>query len=117
MSSIAPPPVPQHLREMLKDYPEHLERLQEVLTDLVAKPFPGVDPFDRAIWLLDGTLGTFIDEAKYELKAAKQGADPAAIEVAEKKVRLMFRASSGNGGMQRLDDLWAYCQVHQGSLS
>lgn len=27
----APPAVPPKLRELLKDYPEHIERLQEVL--------------------------------------------------------------------------------------
>lgn len=31
MKQLPPPPVPQKLREMLKDYPGHIERLQEVL--------------------------------------------------------------------------------------
>jgi hypothetical protein len=32
------PPVPQRLREMLKDYPEHVERIQAYLNDYLSKP-------------------------------------------------------------------------------
>ena len=32
------PPIPQRLREMLKDYPGHLVRLQEVLNSVVDGP-------------------------------------------------------------------------------
>jgi hypothetical protein len=37
MPSLPSPPVPQRLREMLKDYPEHVERLQEALNRLLEK--------------------------------------------------------------------------------
>ncbi|MCU1125268.1 hypothetical protein JAK51_03310 [Stenotrophomonas maltophilia] len=61
--AFASPPVPATLREMLKDYPEHIERLQEVLNRSVERsrkiPFM---PFDNAIWALEGRLQTFAIE-------------------------------------------------------
>lgn len=104
-----PPPVPQRLREMLKDYPEHIARLQEVLDSMLAKPSHGVDPFDRAIWKLEGRLETFISEAREELKEAEASGDPVAIERAKAKELLMGRAR--HQGIYDLDDLWAYFQA------
>lgn len=48
MPRLPPPPVPERLREMLKDYPEHVDRLQAALTDYVLKPFK-LMPFDGAV--------------------------------------------------------------------
>ncbi|MFZ5657083.1 MAG: hypothetical protein ACOY37_08530 [Pseudomonadota bacterium] len=98
---------------MLKDYPEHIRRLQEVLNRIVEAPSHGVDPFDRAIWLLEGRLETFIAEAREELKAAEATGEPAAIERATAKVELMFDARSPGRGMLNLDPLWAYFQAHR----
>lgn len=112
MTQLPPPPVPAHLREMLQDYPRHIERLQEVLTYSIAKSFSSLGLFDQVIWALESRLDSFISEAKDELIVAKQGENLLAIEQAEQKVHLMFRAASKNGGMQRLDDLWEYCQAH-----
>ncbi|MFZ5657085.1 MAG: hypothetical protein ACOY37_08540 [Pseudomonadota bacterium] len=108
--SMTLPPVPQRLREMLKDYPEHIQRLREVLNRIVEAPSHGVDPFDRAIWLLEGRLETFIAEAREELKAAEACGDEEAVEAAKAKEAVMFRARSPNGGLADLDDLFAYCR-------
>jgi hypothetical protein len=83
-------PVPQGLREMLRDYPEHIQILQEDLNKVVAKRSPGIDPFDRAIWMLESTLGVFIQEAREELKAAEDSGDKQAISKANGKFQLMF---------------------------
>ncbi|RMH93232.1 hypothetical protein EBB59_06570 [Lysobacter pythonis] len=100
---------------MLKDYPGHIERLQDVLDSMLAKPSHGVDPFNRAIWKLEGRLETFISEARAELKAAEASGDPVAIERAKAKELLMGRASS-KGRWIGDDDLWRYFQPNQGAF-
>lgn len=92
--SLPAPPVPAKLREMLQDYPEHIERLQEVLNRSVerSRKVP-LMPFDDAISDLEGRLGTFISEARAELVSAQISADSEAITRAVEKERLMFSAS------------------------
>jgi hypothetical protein len=68
---------------MLKDYPEHIERLQEVLTRLVAKPSHGANTFDQAIEAIENRLGVFVSEAQDQVEATKQIGAAVAIELAE----------------------------------
>ena len=112
------PPVPQALREMLKDYPELIQRLQESLNSAIIKPAKSAPPFEVAIWELEGTLEAFISEAREGLEAAKASGDPGAIEQAEKKVKLMSLARSSGGGMRLglMDDLWGYFQANKGYI-
>jgi hypothetical protein len=77
---------------MLKDYPEHVERLQEALNRLLEKRMPGAPPFERAIWLLEGRLETFTHEAQEEMKVAQSGGDVELIAKAEAKEKLMSQA-------------------------
>ena len=109
-ASLPPPPVPQKLREMLKDYPEHIERLQDVLNQYVQKPFL-LMPFDGAIWSLEGRLETFISEAREELKAAEASGDGEAITQALAKISLM--RMSRTRGMHNLDDLCSYFDANK----
>ena len=90
MSQLPMPPVPQGLRELLKDYPEHIQTLQRDLMRVITKPSKSTPPFEVAIWELEGTLETFIDEAREELKVAEASGDPEAISKADAKFRLMF---------------------------
>lgn len=78
---------------MLKDYPDHIERLQERLDDYVRKP-NHLMLFDGAIWAPEGRLETFIDEARTELRDAEASGDAEAIARAEAKDLLMGRARS-----------------------
>ena len=114
------PPIPQRLREMLKDYPGHLVRLQEVLNTVVEGPMKAKGSpdytFERATWRLEGRLETFIHEAQDELEAAKANGDAEAIARAEAKEDLMFRACSSNGGMRGLHVLWDYFEEHKEAL-
>lgn len=105
---VPPPPVPARLREMLKDYPGHIERLQEVLNTVVEKPSKATPPFEVAIWVLEGGLETFIFEARDELKVAELSGDPLAIAAAQEKWKLMRMARSGGGGMLDISDLAEY---------
>lgn len=110
------PPVPLRLREMLKDYPGHIARLQEVLDGVVHDGRVLLMPFDQAIWALEGRLETFINEAQENLEAARAAGDTQAIERAKVKEDLMFRARSSNGGMKSLHDLWEYFKQNEGAL-
>ncbi len=93
MSKLSPPPVPAKLREIFKDYPGHIARLQEALNALLADPAPGVDPFERAVWLLEGRIETFAQEARAELETAEAGGDASAIEKAQSKRVLVSSAA------------------------
>lgn len=111
--SLPPPPVPERLREMLKDYPGYIGRLQEVLNSVVEKPSPLTPPFEVAIWVLESRLEAFIREAKTELEVAQASDDMNSIEQVKIKEKLMFRARSSNGGMKGLHDLWDYFEENK----
>lgn len=113
VTNLPPPPVPQKLREMLQDYPGHIERLQEVLNGVVFDGRVLLMPFDQAIWALEGRLETFIREAQTELETAQSSGNADAITQAEAKESLMFRARSSNGGMKGLHDLWSYFEENK----
>lgn len=109
MPSLPSPPVPQKLREMLKDYPEHIAGLQQSLDRLIEKPMHGTPPFERAIWLLEGRLETFIAEARAELKVAEASGDVEAIANAKEKEFVMGYARAN----MWLPDLRAYFDDHK----
>jgi hypothetical protein len=100
------PPVPQGLRDMLKDYPEHIERLQQALNWVVERPASGIPAFERAVWALEGRTETFITEARDELERAEQTGDPEEISRAKKKELLMLHSRST--GSWKMKDLLAY---------
>ena len=110
------PPVPQRLREMLKDYPDLIQRLQEGLNRVVTKPAKPHPPFEVAIWTLEDMLSGFISEAREDLEIAEASGDPVAIEKADSKVDLMLSARSSGGGMRNLSELRDYFQVKKGSF-
>jgi hypothetical protein len=88
------PPIPQRLREMLKDYSGHLQQLQEDLNITLDGPRPARGSinhvFEQIIWALEGCLDAFIRDAKAELRAAHAGGDSEAIARADAKEDLMF---------------------------
>jgi septation ring formation regulator EzrA len=106
MSQRLMPPVPQGLRDMLKDYPEHIERLQEVLNRNMESG-SSLMPFDEAIWSLEGRLETFISEARQELRVAEANGDSETIAAAHKKLNLMFQCRPS--GSWKLKELMQYC--------
>lgn len=107
---LLPPPVPQSLRELLADYPELIQSLQEVLDAYIKKPYI-LMPFEGAIWALEGRIGSFMSEASEELEAAYASGDPAAIERAEKKD---FAVGYSRLNMGAMSDLASYFDGTQG---
>jgi len=92
------PPVPAKLREKLRDYPDHIDRLQQVLTLVSAEP-PSITPrLERATEALQGRLGAFMAEARRELEQAMASGDPALTAAAEAKFSLMSQV--------RLKQVW-----------
>ncbi|HYP85056.1 hypothetical protein [Variovorax sp.] len=86
------PPVPPALREMLKDYPEHIEEIQRSLNEVAAKPLKGTPVFEQALWALEGALESFVSEARQEVKRAEASGDSQAIEKAKRREILMHHA-------------------------
>lgn len=107
MADLTPPAVPKALREMLRDYPGHIERLQEVLGQF-AVPRPRVQPFEEAVWALQDSLEGFVHEAEAEQQLAESRGDTAAAELAKIKRSLMSRACSKHQWLD--EDLWGYFQ-------
>ncbi len=101
------PPVPAKLREMLKDYPEHIDRLQERLTAVAEEPRPYAPRFEVAVWALEDQLDAFHNKAMAELATAKASGDPEAIEKADAKERLMSQAAWKHVWIGD-DELWDY---------
>jgi hypothetical protein len=94
MPKLAPPPIPQRLRDVLKDYPEHLEQLQQALNAFVEHPEPKLDPFEEAAWVIESTFDALVIDALAEEKAAEASGDPTAIAKASAKCEAMAIASS-----------------------
>ncbi|MEQ1511335.1 MAG: hypothetical protein ABL934_01505 [Lysobacteraceae bacterium] len=116
MPSLPSPPVPQRLREMLKDYPEHIDRIQTYLNDYLSKPSKATPLFEQTIWALEGCLEMFIHEAQDELEAAQAIGEAEAIARANEKRKLMSFARSPNDGMSNLDEIWDYFEKHKAAL-
>jgi hypothetical protein len=114
MSTLPPPPVPEKLCEMLKDYPEHLQELQKALSGVVEKASKVTPPFEMAVWMLEDTLADFVVEAAEELKVAESSGDSAAIANAKEKYSLMGRARSKARWIAD-DRLWEYFQANKGT--
>jgi len=112
MSKLPPPPVPRKLCELLKDYPQQIARLQDVLAAFAAHPAPRLQPFDEAIWSLEEELAEFIAKAQDELEAAQASGDPAAIEQATEKERAMLRARPKVRWLSH-DGFWNYFEEHR----
>ena len=102
------PPVPAKLREILRDYPEHIEQLQQALNSVKDRRIKSIPPFEAAVWKLEDCLDGFINDAQGELTAAQASGDAQSIAAADEKFRLMFRSRSGNGGMKGLHELYEY---------
>lgn len=113
LSPLPPPPIPQRIREILKDYPELLDTLQNGLNNVILKPVRLTPPFEVAIWALEDGLESFIFRAKDELDAAEATGDAVAIERARLKERVMQAARSKAGGMRSLRELRQYFEANQ----
>lgn len=98
------PPLPPKLKEMLVDYPEILQHLQEALIEVAQETSP-TPPFERALWVLEGIMGDHMMKAAAELRGAEACGDQAEIETAMVKDRLMSRARSRNIGLADLHEL------------
>lgn len=119
-NGLPPPPIPQRLRELLRDYPGHLERLQLALNTVVNGPTKAKGApdyiFELATWAMEGRLETFIREAQDELEAAIAGSDLETIAQAKKKKSVMGFARSLNDGMSNLNEIWSYVGEHKDVL-
>jgi hypothetical protein len=110
MSDLPSPPVPEKLREMLKDYPDLIQELQDGLNSFTKKPTP-FQPFDEARWLLGDMLGSFYSDARSELNAAETSGNEQAIQKAKEKE---FAIGCARGNLGAMNDLWAYFEAHGG---
>jgi hypothetical protein len=102
------PPVPQRLLELLKDYPDHLARIQGALNDVVLNHAQSIPLFEQAVWALEGQTAVFIREAQAALEAAQESGDAEVIARAEVMASLMRRTRSPNAGLKGMHEIWGY---------
>lgn len=98
-----PPPVPQKLCDMLKDFPAHTAKLQADLNRVVEKALPGTPMFEQAIWALEEALSWFAVDAREELKAAQARGDLDLVEWARWTALNFGHARANMGSMPDLD--------------
>lgn len=79
---------------MLKDYPGHIERLQQALNTVARDPSPLTPPFEVAVWVLESRLEAFVREAQTDLEEAQERGVAEEIAQAQQKELLMLKASS-----------------------
>ena len=84
MPSYPPLPVPQKLREYLADYPECIAEIEGRLARYSAKPNP-VQPYDGALWAIEGVVERMAIEARELAEKARQRGDVAVTEAANTK--------------------------------
>jgi hypothetical protein len=105
------PPVPQALQEALKDYPELIAGLQEVLVTTGVTLFMSktqrTDQFELALASLEGRLGTYMSNAAKEVQAAEATGDAALIAKAKEKEMLMIGCRGGKL-LQSLEELGSF---------
>ena len=109
--SIPQPPVPQFLRETLKDYPEIIQDLQEVLNDVATK---GPPRFDWAFTRLQDTLSAHRFDAYEAFKEAEQTGDSQAIYKAKIKDDAVSEAYHVGGA--DFAELQNYFETYKGTL-
>lgn len=102
------PPIPQRIRELLSEYPDLLERLQDALDEVVTKPAHSIPPFEVAIWTLQDTLEGFIYSAQGELAVQEGGGDDLLVRQLEKKIDVLFSAAARGDGRRDMSELRAY---------
>ena len=107
MNTVASPPVPKKLRDMLVSYPGHLAKLDRVLHDAVSHPSAGVPVFEQALWAIEGALSSFVGDAQAELSAAEASGNQANIQRASQKLKLMQSATFKHVWVGD-QELWAY---------
>ncbi len=105
---LPPPPIPEYLREGLKDYPEYLEILQDDLNRVVESPSYSIPAFERAVWSLEDGLSDLFDKSEDELMEAEKSGDAAAIQRAKAKHEAVAMARANPDSM---DDLFDYCKA------
>ena len=108
-NSIPQPPVPQILRETLKDYPEIIQDIQDELNDVVMSPLSGTPIIEQAIWAVERIFTVRFSDAFEVLKNAEQAGDSQAIYRAKIKVDAVSRARH----LWDLEDLREYFQIYK----
>ncbi|RYF48845.1 MAG: hypothetical protein EOO27_34740 [Comamonadaceae bacterium] len=117
--AIPQPPVPQGIRDALKDYPELIREIQEGLNRSVDGMLRGAHfpPFEEAVWFFESKFDKLYANAIAEVEAAEMGGNSQAIEHAKAKRHLIGRTS---GAHHWNDDgegnLWEYFQTYKGAF-
>lgn len=97
--SIPRPPVPQGIKEALKNYPELIQDIQNGLNrrveKLMARP-TSIPPFEEAVWYFEAVFENLYIDAAAELEAAEASRDPQTIKRIKEKRHLFGRTAGAH---------------------
>ncbi len=93
------PPIPRSLRTQLKDYPEHIERLQLALHGVSVARTTRRPRIEMAVWAIDDRLSRFLAEAQHELDAARCSGDQERLARAVEVEAMMLKVNRKNAWM------------------
>lgn len=88
------PPLPARLHEQLKDYPQHVRRLQLVLQGVAMARGTRLPRIEMALWVLEDHVGRFLAEARRELDAARCSGNAEWLARARRMEEVMFTLRS-----------------------
>ncbi|MCH1992719.1 hypothetical protein ACOTEG_14440 [Achromobacter xylosoxidans] len=120
MLSPPPPPVPQCLRELLREFPECIDRLQESLNTYAEDPSSASGPvrfrFERAMHALQCTLAVLAKETSEELDAARAAGDQRMIDRAVRKNNPLSIAGWFVFEKLNMEDIWHYLEARESAI-
>jgi hypothetical protein len=107
MNTIASPPVPKNLRDLLAADPAYLTKLEWLLHHVVSHPSAGVPVFEQALWAIEEGLSSFVGDAQAELDATRVSGDATHVTYVDEKLKLLQRATFKQVWIGD-EELWAY---------
>ncbi len=110
-TELPPIPIPTRVRELLRDYPDLIVRLEKRLARALERPTH--PPIEGAIWAFEDTLEGFVGDAQQDRRRAEEAGDEHALAQANAKFDAAARAGTRNDGLRDLREVEDYFEHHR----
>lgn len=110
-ADLPPIPIPARVRELLRDYPDLLARLEERL--VIAREHPTHPPIEGVIWAFEDTLEGFAIDAQGDRRRAEEADDEQAMARADAKFSAAVKAGLKHIGLRDLREVEEYFENYK----